>query len=407
MEELEKASEEANHENSKLKAQVERMTSELSQYKQKLTLMANNKTSREKVSSASFGSAAVSSLNDVNFQFDFPKFGVMPGPDKSQTATSQQATSYNSPTNTATVEKTNTQKSRDAQFKEDLAKFNGLYTPSMTSSTATGSRGSLDSGNYSAGAATSSPSMSSNSNAGASSSCGTSPEPITQSPMGFKPMDNLGTIGEEHPTMSASNQPFSQFADYNISNNNFDWLAQQNGGQFDPQLFGGYREPQDNILTNPSFDEFFNDALDNDFFTPYNVGPTSPQVAKKGSNLIDQIDAQKESTEDFTPKTNMNCNQIWYVIPIVSSILLLNSNANDREKLQSCPKAQNGEFDLDGLCSELTKKAKCSGSGPVVQETDFDTILKKYMGKDISSACVAENLGIEVKKDAVTNGLSL
>jgi AP-1-like factor len=71
------------------------------------------------------------------------------------------------------------------------------------------------------------------------------------------------------------------------------------------------------------------------------------------------------------------------------------------------PKAQNGEFDLDGLCSELTKKAKCSGSGPVVGEADFDTILKKYMGKDVSANHMASSLGIEVKGDKQTLGMGL
>ncbi|KAI1039484.1 hypothetical protein LB505_002710 [Fusarium chuoi] len=113
------------------------------------------------------------------------------------------------------------------------------------------------------------------------------------------------------------------------------------------------------------------------------MAPNSPSAhlngqAKKPSNLIDQIDAQKESDDEPLKKQNMNCNQLW-------------------EKLQACPKAQNGEFDLDGLCSELTKKAKCSGTGPVVAETDFDTILQKYMGKDVSSSCVAQQLGVEIK----------
>lgn len=80
-------------------------------------------------------------------------------------------------------------------------------------------------------------------------------------------------------------------------------------------------------------------------------------------------------------------------------ICLIYTNSDDREKLQNCHKAQSGEFDLDGLCSELTKKAKCSGNGPVVGETDFDTILKKYMGKEVSSNCMAEKLGIEVNSD--------
>jgi AP-1-like transcription factor len=58
-----------------------------------------------------------------------------------------------------------------------------------------------------------------------------------------------------------------------------------------------------------------------------------------------------------------------------------------REKLQNCPKVQNGEFDLDSLCTELQKKAKCSGKGPLVQEQEFKSILKKYLGKELAEGC--------------------
>jgi AP-1-like factor len=197
--------------------------------------------------------------------------------------------------------------------------------------------------------------------------------------MGFKPVETLTTIGEEQPAMSTSTQPFTQFSNLNYGTTNFDWLAQQNGGQFDPQLFGDYREPQNNILANPSFDDFFNDAIDTDFLTPFNVAP-SPNLSQK-KNICDEIDAQQDKVHEDPEqpdKSSMSCNQIW-------------------EKLQACPNAQSGEFDLDALCSDLTKKAKCSGNGPVVGEADFNTILKKYMGgKDAS--CVASKLGIEVEK---------
>jgi AP-1-like factor len=396
VEELEKASEATNHENTKLRTQVERMTTELKQYKQKISLMSSSKAlPRDKVP---FGNAAVSNLNDVNFQFEFPKFGMLPGPPNSKQQQPQRSTSQPiSPLQNIQVpsparsQSNETMKSpqqprqtlSDAQFKDELAKFSNIFTPSMTSSTANGSRASLDSGNMSMGAS-SSPSASSHSNMGASSSCGTSPEPFTQSPMGFKPVETMTTIGEEQASLSANEPGFAQFANVDLSNTNFDWLAQQNGGQFDPQLFGGYREPQENILSNPSFDDFFNDALDADFFTPYNTAP-SPNGTKK--NLIDEIDAKKNDDEPKDP--SMNCTQIW-------------------EKLQACPKAQTGEFDLDGLCSELTKKAKCSGTGPVVGETDFDSILSKYMGKDVSANCMAEKLGIEVERSqGSVDGLSL
>lgn len=416
MEELEKASEAANHENTQLRAQVERMTVELKQYKQKVAVMSSKPSYKEK---PSFGNAAVSNLGDVNFEFNFPKFGSLPGnvpAAKVQHSSQRNSAQPISPQSQQGSQVSSPPKNQlnnglvyaqpEAQTGKDdfssLAKFSGVFTPSM-STTTNGSRGSLDSANYSVGAGTSSPSASSHSNMGPSSSCGTSPEPFTQSPLGSKPLETMTSIGEEQPSLAT--EPFSQFANIDFSNTNFDWLAQQNGGQFDPQLFGDYREPQDNILSNPSFDDFFNDAIDADFITPYNVAP-SPALGKK--NLIDEIDAQKDDFNDQTAKKNMNCNEIWYVnlqeTKRSTGRQLTNLN---REKLQACPKAQTGEFDLDGLCSELTKKAKCSGTGPVVGERDFDSILQKYMGKELDASCVANSLGIEVERTVKTNGVGM
>ncbi|TQV98188.1 bZIP transcription factor (AP-1) [Cordyceps javanica] len=382
VEELEKASEAANHENTRLRAQVDRMNTELKQYKQKMSMLVQPKPSPQ---NTSFGSAAVNKMSDVNFQFEFPKFGALPGPplNKPQRTVSQplspnNGTQVSSPALSLNSDMKSPQQSA-AQFKEDLAKFSNIFSPSMSSSAGNGSRASVDSASYSFPGATSSPSASSNSNVGPSSSCGTSPEPFTQSPMGFKPVDALSTIGEEQLSTDHSQQALANFANVDFGANSLDWLAQQNGGQFDPQLFSGYREPQQNIMSNPSFDDFFNDAFDADFFTPFNTAP-SPNLTKK-NNLIAEIDAKQNAVEDDVPVVGKNrrAHEIW-------------------EKLQECPKAQSGDFDLDGLCSELTKKAKCSGSGPVVGEVDFDTILKKYMGKDVASECVADKLGIEVAR---------
>lgn len=71
------------------------------------------------------------------------------------------------------------------------------------------------------------------------------------------------------------------------------------------------------------------------------------------------------------------------------------ANTQDREKLQSCPKVQSGDFDLDGLCSDLQKKAKCSGSGAVVNEMDFKNVMKKYLGKNVkeNGECTGSEAG--------------
>jgi len=175
--------------------------------------------------------------------------------------------------------------------------------------------------------------------------------------MGFKPVDTLTTIGEEQPNLTDPNQDIGHFANIDVNELGL------HGFQFDPQLFGRYRDPQENVSPNGGFDDsFFNDAFDVDFATPYNIAP-SPVTYKK--DLIAEIDAAKDADADISANSG--------------GLLTYNKI---REKLQSCPKVQNGDFDLDGLCSELQKKAKCSGSGPVVNEKDFNNAMQKYFRED-------------------------
>lgn len=165
-------------------------------------------------------------------------------------------------------------------------------------------------------------------------------------------------------------------------------MAQQNGGQFDPQLFTNYREPQNNILNFE--DSFFSDALDADFLTPYNVPHESAPPHK---NLIAQINEQQEAidpivvkSEPANTKEDLNCVELWYVISL-SDFCAASRLTASRNKIQTCDKVQSGGFDLDSLCSELQTKAKCSGEGPTVQEQEFETILGKYLGDDFVKKC--------------------
>lgn len=105
---------------------------------------------------------------------------------------------------------------------------------------------------------------------------------------------------------------FGHFA--NVDVNDMNLLANTNF-QFDPQLFGGYREPQDNILSNGFDETFFNDAFnDVDFTTPY-FAP-SPMPQKK--DLVAAIDAAKNEDETELVQTEdgqfLTCNKIWYVV---------------------------------------------------------------------------------------------
>ncbi|CAK7219305.1 DNA-binding transcription factor yap1 [Sporothrix bragantina] len=417
--ELEKASETANSENGVLRAQVEKMTVELNEYKKRMELLSRSRSTYPQGGRQVFGNSMINNINDVSFQFEFPKFGQLPGP--SPTAATPAATnSNNSPSalssykrglsfdtlNTpspvelpglSTSATTNANSPAESinglkktTTKDDLSKLSNVFTPPLTNVHTT--RSSMDSGS------TSSPSASSHTNTAPSSSCGTSPEPYTQSPMGFKPVDTMATIGEEQAAMFANintntNQDVSHFANVDLSD--MSWLNGQTNFQFDPQLFGDYREPQENILAGGGFDDsFFNDALEVDFTTPFNMAP-SPLISTnaKANSLIAQIDAAKEgefASSSIAGKAGLppvpalpatgallTCNKIW-------------------ERLQNCPKVQNGDFDLDGLCSDLQKKAKCSGSGAVVDEKDFKFVMNKYLDKDDEAKCTKDLLS-EVK----------
>ena len=93
----------------------------------------------------------------------------------------------------------------------------------------------------------------------------------------------------------------------------------QDNFQFDPQLFGDYREPQNNVLSS-GFDEWLTyEAGDADFLTSYNLPPTAPgllppqpeaEALPPKKNLISQIDEVNAS--DDGPGEQLDCNKIWY-----------------------------------------------------------------------------------------------
>ncbi|KAL2174464.1 transcription factor PAP1-domain-containing protein [Thermothelomyces heterothallicus CBS 202.75] len=393
VQELEKLSEAANNENEALRAKVEKLTVELNEYKKRLSALTGGRPVQQGVA-AHFGNLFLNNLNDVSFQFEFPKFGSLPGPPangaKKASATPSQPPKQNSadhqspsvnsqdgvsPGNSSSY----SQVGLDSQTKQDLANMSsGSFNPPTSNDKRTnGSSTSTDS-HYNTGGATttSSPSAFSNSNAGGpSSSCGTSPEPSTQSPAASKPVDTLSTIGEEQPSLNNQSQDPGHFA--NAGTDDFSHWLPQSDFQFDPQLFGGYRDPQETVLSQTFDDSFFNDALDMDFFTPYNLPIPSPVPPKK--DLIAQIDAAKENDEPARKAGQLlKCNEVW-------------------EKIQNCTEIQGSDFDLDGLCADLQKKAKCDGCGPVVSQEDFQDTLNKYFGKDKDelSKTIQEHVRVE------------
>ncbi|KAI0547131.1 hypothetical protein F4679DRAFT_555408 [Xylaria curta] len=80
LEELEKASSATNDENTQLRSQLEELTVNLEQYKK--TLSVSSSTLRPLTSSSRdyTSSSAVHNMNDVNLQFEAPRFSMFPGP---------------------------------------------------------------------------------------------------------------------------------------------------------------------------------------------------------------------------------------------------------------------------------------------------------------------------------------
>ena len=402
VEDMEKASEHTNHENGRLRAQVEKLNTELKEYRKRLALSAT-------AASRSPPSALSQSRNTFNnnsndFQFAFPKFGDLPGshfitngsltkvgspgnggqrpaqPSMPAIARGESSSSLNAKSpksqngsNPGSAYQSPTTASSGNGF-EDL---NGLFSPSILEtasrsnstdyisynnglSTANGGKhGSVDSFNShgskatrtgSATSITASPASSMSHNGGLDSSCGTTPEASADSPDNVKSNEGtLNTINEESsflsnlagkkdfcqewakarsnilepvpPMMSTSDHfsvPSSVMKSPASETNGIDWMAQQNGGLFDPVLFGDYRDPQDNILNNG----FFNDAflLQDDFGTPFNTGTTIAASPAPKRDLMKEVELQQnggveeEVVPGEAPKLYLDCDKLWYVL---------------------------------------------------------------------------------------------
>lgn len=96
-------------------------------------------------------------------------------------------------------------------------------------------------------------------------------------------------------------------------------MAQQNGGRFDPMLFGNYRDPQD-AITNNDFGGFFDDAFALPDFgmlaNPFDIGDVASPAPKR--DLMKEIeDRQNEEATEVVakeqPKGLLSCNKLWSV----------------------------------------------------------------------------------------------
>lgn len=428
MDELQKNSDTATQENGLLRAQVERLQVELREYRKRLSWMTSG-SGRSAISAIpSAHSKGAYGLQNNEFLFDFPKFGDLPGShlfngQGNKNDQSKAKPRDNVPRAPGVLSRQNgNSPASSSNSKASTPTAGPSSKPSPWSNGTPGSNASVKTPYnnlkpYNAPthdtSTSDSPSSSSDSHQSQLlSSNGTSPEPSVNSPPDNKSHESgantcsihgsingeqsfcaqlgmaCGNINNPIPAAQkgksnsiSSNQPAST-DDYGL-----DWLSQQNGGQFDPVLFGDWREPQDAVLSQ-DFGSFFNDAFPlPDLGSPsHNLTEATTQPTPKPQpqpqpkkDLVSQIDHKLE--EEVVPGEDqdkmLSCNKIWYVKPLfehpTANQLLTNSSCRDR--LQSMERFRNGEIDVDNLCSELRTKARCSEGGVVVNQSDVDDIM--------------------------------
>jgi AP-1-like factor len=484
---LSKAQEQDKQENGILRAQVQRLQTELGEYKKRMSYGSGGITSQSPPSAARVGSRS-NSNSQTDFQFDFPKFGALPGnqlfgnniphnrektvsPSAGPNATLPRSNSMGrnpSPgTHVSNHQMSSGNNSRSGSMNKGTnspltqvsamgTTYGDLFSPTTlgslnndflmqttnnndsrafaqyadngTDSTSGISRVfRFNSGSAAASGTNSnqSPSVPSLTHCN-TSSCGTSPESANSPPSeinktgvndfndiySFKPVNSSNTQSKQgdiavyHLVTNVVLESAQNGAITNASTPAFDWLATQNNGQFDPVLFGDYRESQDAIVGDGDFNSgFFEAAFPYDLNTPFAMNdfssPKAPQQTLASANLLAQVEKCREGGDDdiYLPKqvpaqqsqqiTNemslksaeqmLNCNTIWCVDP-PNNTIYNNTNTAPRSQLQSNQDFKDGKFDLDNLCAELRAKAKCSESGVTVPSEYVDAAFKKLSG---------------------------
>ena len=120
--------------------------------------------------------------------------------------------------------------------------------------------------------------------------------PQTESPFNINPFNPIQLATTTQPTTKTDNYTSSTTAEPK----GFDWLANESSsGQFDPILFGQYRESQDAIVGNGDFTNgFFDDALPFGIGSPLGMDPTILATIP-GLSEADQTSAMNANLDGF------------------------------------------------------------------------------------------------------------
>ena len=207
---LERASESANHENGLLRAQVARLQDDLKEYRKRLSSLRQS-ASQSPPGHSSFFLRGPNGLDDSNtFQFDFPKFGGLPGSRLFDNGSLSRSDQDENKPSTASISKQAGPTEQVVDNSPDNKVVTGSFGPSVSANVAGAAStpgysqspgvevrsGSVGNGSMPSSA---SPSASTVSHHGPGSSACTSPEMYNNhSPLNGKPMNTpLNSISEE------------------------------------------------------------------------------------------------------------------------------------------------------------------------------------------------------------------
>ncbi|EMC99441.1 hypothetical protein BAUCODRAFT_63784 [Baudoinia panamericana UAMH 10762] len=337
--ELTKTQEADKHENGLLKAQVERLQSELRDYRKRLSLNNGPGGLRGSPPLNAYTGPVRSNSGGPSygggFQFDFPKFGALPGsqifgnteptqqsnttttppppaipcdpntsggvsglpgliPTQVQRQDSQNSARSMSPRNatpTRNNSQTSTPQTSGNAFPSSSAS-NGVSNFDATNggeSTAGLNRVfQFNSGSSASDSASPSGSSTSQWNAQANSSCGTSPEPSHESPGHKANNSGVETYNDKNDTSRHSSNSLPTYtsedphastslSNINLTNSNLDFSIPSNT-TFDPVLFNDYRDPTldptfggTDFSNGGFFDDTFNTTAPFDYGSPSNL----------------------------------------------------------------------------------------------------------------------------------------
>ena len=400
----------------------------------------------------SFGSSSL----DFSFNFDFPKFGGVPGSVLPSTQAVSKSQQKQSPTALSSYDGTSANgfgnhlssvssvSHESAQSNTNQSPFNGpmfgagffdpmggnsTMSPQSVSNNLHGSMTDMNgrpSPGYSSSSSARSPASNNGTTNGPSSSCCTSPDPVDWTNIYSGNQSQTKSIDNSSLSRTNTTPGLTNAKTPNSEALSLDFLASQNGGSFDPVLFGDYRDPHNAIVGDDAFSGgFFEEGLSfPDFNDPFNFNlstdstHSAPAVSNVGSknaqqslhphqkkvDLMAQVDQQREgnyedeldknlimpsSFEDYSKNVPnlMTCNKIWYALIIFTPACKYSTDTvSRRNQLQNCPRFKSGDFDVDTLCSELSAKAKCTETGVAVPKAAVEAALWKLAGSQTDTS---------------------